>query len=426
MGVSPNHGRPICLTCGNNELKCPGHMGRINLQTPIMHPKCTKIIVKLLKCICINCSRALIPKDKFGLIHENVEEKGERRFDFYVNSTKLGCNHCDGLKYKISKNKNQSMIKVEYDSSIPDKYLYPKDIIKIFEQISNEDLELIGFNQYLINDKKYSETPMLEYGLKHRHQVRPEWMIFTILPVLPPCARPVSVRDGVNNDDDLTDKYISIVKYNEKLKELNLGKSVKSKGKTKKDIEKEKEKYSRELEENIKTLFDNSKETSRINGGRPHKGLKERITSKDGHIRNNIQGKRCNSTARTVIDSGPFLETDQLGVPEEIANILTKPKIVSQLNIKELRELVKQGKIKTMRRKGERDITRVTKDTKINLYDSVDVNLQNGDWVLFNRQPTLRIESMMAFRVVIVKNKSFLLNLAVTGPFNADFDGDRQ
>ena len=226
----------------------------------------------------------------------------------------------------------------------------------------------------------------------------------------------------------------------------------------------------------IHTTFNNglgrAKQTT---NGRPVKGIKERITGKDGQIRNNMMGKRCDQTSRTVIGPGPNLKLGELGVPTLIANTLTVPVKATVFNIEQLQKLVNDGKIKTIvksdsntiidlkrYRRGTRlfvgdeihragEIIKVEKvedhvvmdcdaikrngkmlsfvkpanrEYKIHVGWIVNRHLQDGDYVLLNRQPTLHKASMMAMRVKLTKHKTFQMNLAITKPFNADFDGD--
>lgn len=206
---------------------------------------------------------------------------------------------------------------------------------------------------------------------------------------------------------------------------------------------------------------------------RPIKGIKERLSGKDGLIRSNLMGKRRNQSGRSVISADPTVRTDELVVPENVASNLTMPEIVASFNLKYLQDLVNRGKAnfvtkadgtkinlkyamykkgtqllwgdKVIRggteldpfkqksfelrtgdviKRGEEMITNIdiakTRDFRIELGDVVDRQLKNGDVVLFNRQPTLHKSSMLAKRIIVRPCKTFRFNLAATKSFNAD------
>jgi DNA-directed RNA polymerase beta' subunit len=156
-------------------------------------------------------------------------------------------------------------------------------------------------------------------------------MILRALPVCPPVTRPYVIMDTGICDDDLTSKYVDIIKCN-------------------KNIEKEKSESKRKmliqtLEFHISTLFDNTKCKSRQINGRPLKGIRERINGKNGRIRNNMMGKRTDFCGRTVIGADPTLKLNEVGFPIEFAKNLTIPETVNALNINYLRQLIKDEKV---------------------------------------------------------------------------------
>ena len=164
----------------------------------------------------------------------------------------------------------------------------------------------------------------------------------------------------------------------------------------------------------------------------PIKALFSRLKGKEGRIRGNLMGKRVDFSARTVISPDPNLEVEELGVPLSIAMNMTFPEVVTKYNKEYLKELIKNGPNKYP---GAKYIIR-SNGSIINLGFCNDVNkyieegyiverhLLNGDYVVFNRQPSLHKMSMMGHRVHVLNNKTFRLNLSVTTPYNADFDGD--
>ena len=144
---------------------------------------------------------------------------------------------------------------------------------------------------------------------------------------------------------------------------------------------------------------------------------------KQGFIRKHLSGKRANQGARTVIGGDTSLKVNQVGVPEDVCKVLTKPVRITSLNYEEVTNLVRRGKVSHLQ-KGNRKISLKFCTPAIDIGDIVHVQLTFGEWVVLNSPPTLHKPSMMGFRVVPQKVKTFKINLSATKPFNADFDGD--
>uniref|UniRef100_A0A3B4B8G5 DNA-directed RNA polymerase subunit n=1 Tax=Periophthalmus magnuspinnatus TaxID=409849 RepID=A0A3B4B8G5_9GOBI len=167
--------------------------------------------------------------------------------------------------------------------------------------------------------------------------------------------------------------------------------------------------------------------------GRPLKSIKQRLKGKEGRVRGNLMGKRVDFSARTVITPDPNLQIDQVGVPRSIAANMTFPEIVTPFNIDRLQELVRRGNSQypgakyIIRDNGDRIDLRFhpkPSDLHLQIGYKVERHMCDGDIVIFNRQPTLHKMSMMGHRVRILPWSTFRLNLSVTTPYNADFDGD--
>jgi len=228
-------------------------------------------------------------------------------------------------------------------------------------------------------------------------------------------------------DDDLTHKLADIIKFNNGLQ---------------KKIENDNKQETLDdwldlVQYHVATLVDNelaggvNQATTR--GGRPLKAIRQRLKGKEGRIRSNLMGKRVDFSARSVITPDPNIELDQLGVPITIALNLTYPEIVGDMNFEKLREYVRNGPLKwpgaksVVRKKqgGKLTINQLNKDMiDLEMGDIVNRHLLDGDYVLFNRQPSLHRMSMMGHRVRVMKGNTFRLNVSVTPPYNADFDGD--
>ncbi|EPB71879.1 RNA polymerase Rpb1, domain 5 [Ancylostoma ceylanicum] len=285
-------------------------------------------------------------------------------------------------------------------------FLTAERALEIFKQISDEDCLILGM------DPRFA---------------RPDWMICTVLPVPPLAVRPAVVTFGsARNQDDLTHKLSDIIKTNIQLRnnEANgaaahvLADDVKL------------------LQYHVATLVDNcipGLPTATQKGGRPLKSIKQRLKGKEGRIRGNLMGKRVDFSARTVITADPNLPIDTVGVPRTIAQNLTFPEIVTPFNIDKLQELVNRGDSQypgakyIIRENGARvDLRYHPRAADLHLQPGyrVERHMRDGDIIVFNRQPTLHKMSMMGHRVKILPWSTFRMNLSVTTPYNADFDGD--
>jgi DNA-directed RNA polymerase II subunit RPB1 len=279
---------------------------------------------------------------------------------------------------------------------------------RLFRRITDEDVAFMGFNP---------------------RWCRPDWMICSVLAIPPPQVRPSVVQENnQRSEDDLTHKLFEIIKTNKMLIT-----------KMESDGNKANKGYIDELvnvlQYHIATLVDNQipgVAPSAQRGGRPLKSIQQRLGSKEGRIRYNLQGKRVEFSARSVITPDPNISIAELGVPTRIAMNLTVPERVTNFNRDKLYKLVQNGTstypgAKTLVRKDGRTISLAHVNTKeIVLYngDLVNRHLMDGDMVLFNRQPTLHRMSMMGHRVRVLPFNTFRLNVSVTSPYNADFDGD--
>jgi len=173
--------------------------------------------------------------------------------------------------------------------------------------------------------------------------------------------------------------------------------------------------------------------TQKHKSGKPIKAIRARLKGKEGRLRGNLMGKRVNFSARSVITPDPNLALDQLGVPKHIATIMTVPEVVTIHNQNKLRQLVERGAnqwpgAKYIRRIDDKliDLSSFPNRTDQHLEPGyiVERHLQDNDLVIFNRQPSLHKMSLMGHRIRVLEFFTFRLNLSVTSPYNADFDGD--
>jgi DNA-directed RNA polymerase subunit A' len=258
---------------------------------------------------------------------------------------------------------------------------------------------------------------------------RLEWSILTVLAVPPVTVRPsITLESGVRSEDDLSHKLIDIIRINQRLRE-NL-----DAGAPQLIVEDLWEL----LQYHCTTYFDNGVSgipPARHRSGRALRTLAQRLKGKEGRFRSNLSGKRVDFSARTVISPDPNLSMNEVGVPEQIAKILTIPQRVTEWNIEEMKELVIRGPDRhpgsnyLIRTDGRRVDLRFVKERSV-IADTIEPgfvverHLNSGDIVLFNRQPSLHRMSIMAHEVRVMPYRTFRLSLYVCPPYNADFDGD--
>jgi DNA-directed RNA polymerase beta' subunit len=227
------------------------------------------------------------------------------------------------------------------------------------------------------------------------------------------------------SEDDLTHKLFEIISTNQRLQDKINNNAAKNLIEDEHTV----------LQYHIATLVDNQipgVAPSAQRSGRPLKSVQQRLGSKEGRIRYNIQGKRVEFSARSVITPDPNLSIAEIGVPLKIALNLTVPEKVTPYNRDQMYKLIQNGAdkhpgAKTIVRPDGRMISLKhvnTREIVLKLGDVVNRHLNDGDIILFNRQPTLHRMSMMGHRVKVLPYNTFRLNVSVTAPYNADFDGD--
>jgi DNA-directed RNA polymerase II subunit RPB1 len=421
MGVLENG--KLCRSCGLNNHQCPGHFGHYKLARPVYYIQFYPMILKILRCVCIKCGKILINKD----INRAMRRmKGENRWKMVLTScqnvtrcgeqTEDGCGARQPHRYhdedicRIAAEWKNISVAGTTDATATEQgtlrhFLEPEYVYRLLRRITDEDVDFMGFN---------------------RMWVRPDWMMCTVLAVPPPQVRPSVLQDNnQRSEDDLTQKLIDIIKTNATLSDKI------TKGAKKKAIDE----WTTLLQYHVATLVNNDipgVAQSAQRSGRPLKSLQQRLGTKEGRIRNNLQGKRVEFSARSVITPDPNISVEELGVPIKIATNLTFPERVTAFNLDRMYALVQNGPdkypgAKSIQRADGRMISLKHVNTKtIQLYegDIVNRHLLDGDPVLFNRQPSLHRMSMMCHRVRVLPYSTFRLNVSVTKPYNADFDGD--
>lgn len=419
----------ICPTDGLNYMQTPGYFGHIELARPVYYIQYFPTVIKFLRTVCWRCSKLLISKEKHAKILKDYhhEERWTKIFKLASVVDRCGDDSEDGCGCKqpdkIVKEGMSSIIATwNKIKGVPQNELpeltgniqqdtftikfTPEMVLHIFKKISDEDVRFMGFN------------PTFS---------RPDWMICQVLAVPPPAVRP-SVRQDAQqrSEDDLSHIIVNIIKANNTLFEK---------------IEKNADAHVIDdwttlLQYYVATMVDNkipNVASVAQRSGRPLKPIKERLGGKFGRVRGNLMGKRVDFSARSVITPDPNLPINGLGVPLRIAMNITKPVKVNERNRDFLAGLVKNGpdvypgaKILEKSNGNSISLRYIDRETvEIEIGDIVHRHMMDGDGVLFNRQPTLHRMSMMCHIVKVMPNAlTFRMNLAVTKPYNADFDGD--
>jgi DNA-directed RNA polymerase subunit A' len=469
-----------CRTCGSHSGSCNGHFGHIELAAPVIHVGFTKLIRRLLRSTCRECGRLSLTAEEQAEFREGLqrnEELGEDWTDVLKAAVRQArkasrCPHCGAEQHDIKHEKPttyyevQDVLAGDYSERIASA-MQPDDdgeggrspqalaeesgldVSRVNDILSGEfrpvgedrkklekalDLDLTeeDMNKLMPSDIRdwFEDIPdddIRTLGIDPDRS-RPEWMILTVLPVPPVTARPsITLDNGQRSEDDLTHKLVDIIRINQRFMENREA------GAPQLIIEDLWEL----LQYHVTTFVDNEisgTPPARHRSGRPLKTLSQRLKGKEGRFRGSLSGKRVNFSARTVISPDPTLSLNEVGVPERVAREMTQTMNVSERNVDQARQYVRNGPeghpgANYVKRPDGRRL-KVTEKNCEELAEKVgpgwEVNrhLIDGDIVIFNRQPSLHRMSIMAHEVVVMPYKTFRLNTVVCPPYNADFDGD--
>ncbi len=380
-----------CRTCGKRVKECPGHPGSIELARPIFHIKYIHLIELCLRSFCYKCGRLTLSDEKQKDYAPSERAKKAR--------DSKRCPHCSEQLERVKLEKPSTFMTGK-------KRLSPIEVRERLVRIGDEELKKIGINP---------------------KTCRPEWAVMSLLLVPSVTVRPsITLDSGERSEDDLTHKLSDIIRSNQRLWEnLNAGAP-----------EVIIEDLWDLLQYHVTTFFDNNITRippARHRSGQPLKTITERIKGKEGRIRHNLAGKRVNYSGRTVVSPDPFIKINEVGIPFEIAKIITVSESVTTLNLESMKELIRQGDQYpganyVVRPDGKKK--KISNDLKEEICAElqpgykVERHLRDGDIVLFNRHPSLHKQSLMAHYVRVLPNRTFRLHPAAAAPYNADYDGD--
>ena len=475
LGV--NQKNKICPTCNKKLEYCPGHFGYIRLNLPIFHIGFFKKIIEILRLICKNCSRILLPEEeKYNLrIKANKYKKVSSRMKLLLSEISKLCSkvkicpYCGAINGKVKhvqgvtgptiivheinkkdienieeKDDDENYYKRRYDTAIllfsqkkiKNNISYNKEMVnddnnlnKIFNNSNNNTITTELTSPYIYSLFSHiSPEDIIFLGMDGDNSSPIDLLIkYILVPPLP--IRPtVTMNLEGTNEDDLTIKLKEMIHVNKAIKsyieegngntyklmdDLNLLQSV----------------HSYYINSNTKGINKN------IVGNKQIRSLCTRLRGKTGRFRGNLSGKRVDFTGRTVISPDPNLRIDQLGVPVYMAMMLTYPERVNEINMKRMKKLIMNGTDKhpganfVITNNGENKIylayvnrEKVCRELKVG--DIVERHLKNEEIVLFNRQPSLHRVSIMGFHAKILPWRTMRFNVSNCTPFNADFDGD--
>lgn len=403
-----------CETCG--QTLCDGHLGYIKLAKPLFHPFYIKTIAYLLSCLCHSCGALLATEKEIrneGLYNLDCCDKIKQVSEFCFKSQ--ACCHrnkCKFLPRRYCDKEQDDEIyyedrfgkKTEDRKNKKDKIITPEDALKIFKCT-----------------EKYYEDDLKILGLHHN---KPSDFIIELFIIIPPIDRlPVEVN-GQLRHDNLTKVYASCVKLNNDLNKLLKNPIKTNKSETINKI--------KNLKFFIRHIMQNS--DCKMKQPQPIQCLTGRIKGKEGLIRGNMMGKRTDNTARTVASPDPNLDFGEVLFPRFMASTLTCEVKVANYNINYLQHLFNIGKILRISpgqgiSKGSnfKISDRMIRNYKLQVGDTVHRSIQDGDYSILNRQPTLHRQSMLGHKIRLSndpKTRIFGMTLNTTPSLNADFDGD--
>ena len=470
-----------CRTCGSHSGSCNGHFGHIELAAPVIHVGFTKLIRRLLRATCRECGKLALTemeREEFAERLARAEELGEDPHDVLKAAVRQArkastCPYCGEPQADIKHEKPttyyevQDVLSGDYseriaaamqpDEEADDPGTSPRELAdetditlervneimagefrprkedrRAIESALDVDLTEEDMNKLMPSDIRdwFEDIPDEDLGVLgiDADDSRPEWMILTVLPVPPVTTRPsITLDNGQRSEDDLTHKLVDIIRINQRFMENREA------GAPQLIIEDLWEL----LQYHVTTFVDNEisgTPPARHRSGRPLKTLSQRLKGKEGRFRGSLSGKRVNFSARTVISPDPTLSLNEVGVPDRVAKEMTQTLNVTERNVEEARQYVRNGPeahpgANYVRRPDGRRL-KVTEKNCAELAEKVEAgwevnrHLVDGDIVIFNRQPSLHRMSIMAHEVVVMPYKTFRLNTVVCPPYNADFDGD--
>ncbi|CAL3967253.1 hypothetical protein PZA11_003612 [Diplocarpon coronariae] len=447
LGTSSKTG--LCGTCGEGLANCNGHFGHVRLALPVFHIGYLKLTMTFLQNICKDCARILLTDTERRNFLKQLRVPGIDNLKRTQICKKINeqcrkartCPYCEAVNGQIRKVGTVKLAHDRYQAfnkSTAMKKVPPPTLItyqKSFEEAKKANPELEKHTKKAMDDlnalrvlnlfKMVSPSDCELLGLNPA-EGRPEMFIWQFVPAPPICIRPSVAQDNASTEDDLTTKLGEIV---------NVSSLIRAALQRGQPIQTIMEQW--DFLQTAIALYVNSDVPGLQDKalGKPMRGFCQRLKGKQGRFRGNLSGKRVDFSARTVISPDPNLGIDEVAVPVLVAMNMTYPERVQKHNLEKLQQCVRNGPTV---HPGAQQIVKKDSDHKISLKfarreieakhlkygDIVERHLEDGDIVLFNRQPSLHKLSIMSHYAKIRPWRTFRLNECVCNPYNADFDGD--
>ncbi|KAK1271858.1 DNA-directed RNA polymerase II subunit RPB1 [Acorus gramineus] len=433
MGPANKSGH--CTTCHTGYEKCPGHFGYLKLILPVFNTGYFDAIINILKCICKSCARVLLPENERKELLRKMrhlsaaDHKSQQWKKIRDKCNKISqCPRCGYINGTVKKDtKNFMTIIQDFSKSNTDKNveecksaishmrdvktpirmfhgLNPVRVLELFKRMLDEDCEVLNLSD------------------------RPEKLIVTDIAVPPVVIRPSVITDfgAASNENDITARLRKIITANSLLRaSLDESSSISKCMDIWSHLQVECALY---INSDVRGLPIGASLAKKENG------FVQRLNGKQGRFRCNLSGKRVEFTGRTVISPDPNLKITEVAIPILMARVLTYPERVSNHNIEKLRQCVRNGSYKypganfVIRPDGTKQNLKFGQRNNIanelRCDYIVERHLEDGDIVLFNRQPSLHRMSIMCHRARIMPWRTLRFNESVCNPYNADFDGD--
>ncbi|AYU82370.1 DNA-directed RNA polymerase III largest subunit, putative [Leishmania donovani] len=443
--LGPSDRLSVCNTCGQRSIECTGHAGHIDLEVPVFHLGYFSAVIRVCRTICKRCSNVLLTREEMEYylhrLRSTTHEPQQRaaiikgiQEDAYKTRVCLMCGGLNGTvrrvrpmrivheKYLVDLRRGEQAnedptaffqeelrsaamhnSEVGAHKEFVHEFLHPQRVKELFEAIPREQVPLLG----------------LQPGTS------PCSLLISTLLVPPVCVRPrgMSTTNHIR-EDDLTTQYNEILICSDMMSDGT------------NDAARSVETWEL-LQTRVARLLD-----AALPGFPSHlrtvecKSYAQRMKGKQGRFRGNLSGKRVDFSGRSVISPDPNLRIDELAVPLRVARVLTYPQRVFAGNIQLMRRLVRNGPhvhpgaltvylSKECSRKSLRNARdREAIAARLSIGDVVERHVMNGDYILFNRQPSLHRISLMAHRARVLPFRTFRFNECCCAPYNADFDGD--
>lgn len=439
-----------CNTCQESLQNCSGHFGYVKLPLPVLHIGYLRFVISILQNICKNCGRVLLEEsDRRTFLKElrrphldNLRRTQIcKRINEQCRKVKQ-CHSCGSVNGQIRKVGVLKLVHDKYSSynrSTAAKKIPPESKIKFDESFAEARRQTPDLDKHLrkamedLNPLRilnlFKCIPSIDCELLGLNPVegRPEMFIWQYLPAPPVCIRPSVAQENASNEDDLTTKLADIVWVSGMIRSaLQKGTSIQT---------------VMEQWEYLQTqvaMYVNSDVPGlqQAGFGKTIRGLCQRLKGKQGRFRGNLSGKRVDFSGRTVISPDPNLNIDEVAVPQLVAKNMTYPEKVQRQNMEKLRERIRNGPdtwpgAQCVLKQGDggykislKFANAETVARELTFGDVVERHIEDGDIVLFNRQPSLHKLSIMSHFVKVRPWRTFRLNECVCNPYNADFDGD--